>query len=218
MTKDGFSSRLASLRSRRVDEGDQEGWLVAYADLITLLFIFFSLLLSVSVISRSKFEWMSKQFNESSSANLAEIEKRIEQQVKQAGLQDKVSVQLGDEGLHIRFSETLLFSVGESDLNPSGLHALDGFSAVLKSIPPDYRIAVEGHTDDRPIQTAKYASNWSLSAARAVTVLHYLEHHGFRRDRLMVRAYADTRPVAGAPNADSEVLRAKNRRVALLVY
>ena len=196
-----------------MDEGEQEGWVVAYADLITLLFIFFSLLLSISAVSRAKFELMSQQFNASTSTSLIELKKKLDQEISRQGLNGGISTAIGDEGLLIQFSEAVLFGSAEAQLNDGGQRILSKFVNSLKGIEDQFHMAVEGHTDQRPIHTTQYGSNWTLSSARAVNVLHFLKAQGMSEKLMMVRAYADTRPVSSNAQEIS-----KNRRVTLLIY
>ena len=94
-------------------------------------------------------------------------------------------------------------------------------SEVLQSLPDgDYQVEVEGHTDNVPINTARFPSNWELSSLRAINVAHIFEDTGIQKDRLSAIAYADTRPEA--PNTDTNGInipenQAKNRRVVVHV-
>ncbi len=205
---------MPKLRSRRRSKADDgEGWMVSYADLITLLFIFFSLMLSISVVSKAKFELLTDQFNRSSSASLVEMKKTLDTAIQNQQLKSQVTTGLTDEGLQIQFSEEILFPLGEARLNEMGIGILKKFIQILAGIEKKFHIAVEGHTDDRPIHTAIFDSNWSLSAARSVSVLNLFVAQGIDAKKMMVRAYADTRPIPG-----SETSSAKNRRVTVLVY
>lgn len=206
-------SELTTYQPRSLDDGDQEGWIVAYADLVTLLFIFFSLLLSISAVSRAKFELISEQFNANSTTSLSDLKKQLDQEIARQGLQAEVSTDIGSEGLSIQFSESALFGSAEAQLNEKGRGVMSQFVASLKGIEGQFHLAVEGHTDRRPIHTPQFESNWSLSSARAVNVLHFLQSQGLDEKAMMVRAYADTRPATEPPTDLS-----KNRRVTLLVY
>ena len=202
-------------RQRRHEETDQEGWMVSYADLITLLFIFFSLLLSISVVSRSKFEMVTKDFNAASTANLVDLQKQLDAEIRNLKLEAQVSTRVGEEGLEIRFSEGVLFETAAATLNPSGSDVLGKFGKILAGLGKGYHVAIEGHTDSRPIRTAAFPSNWELSSTRAVNVLHFLTSVGIPERWLVVRAFADTRPVPAPTGLDSY---AQNRRVTLLVF
>lgn len=191
-------------------ESDTEGWLVSYADLITLLFIFFSVMLSISVVSKAKFDLLTKQFNQNSTASLVELKKHLDKEIQNQKMESQITTQIGDEGLQIQFNEKVLFGSGEAVINEAGVLMLQAFAKLLTATQSQFHLAVEGHTDDRPIHTAQFKSNWSLSASRSVNVLHLMSSSGMDEKRMMVRAYADTRPAANDRN--------QNRRVTLLVY
>lgn len=214
---------------------DQEGWMVSYADLITLLFIFFSVMLSISSISKAKMELLSHQFNKNNTTSLTELKESIDTEIKKQNLQAGVSTAMTDEGLQVQFNERILFPLGEATLRPEGLGLLKQFAKILTGLNKDFHLAVEGHTDHRPIHTAAFPSNWELSSSRAVNVLHYLSENGVDEKKMVVRAYADTRPLAdtekaspqnqgtsevisnpGNPNSEDSI--ARNRRVNLLVF
>lgn len=215
-----LTRELERYKLKRREEGEQEGWVVAYADLITLLFIFFSLLLSISVLSRAKFELLTNQFNTTSTTSLIELKNQLDLEIQKQQLQAQVTTQLGDEGLLIQFNEGVLFATAEAELNERGKQILSRFSSSLRGIEKQFHLAVEGHTDSRLINTPAFPSNWSLSSARGVNVLHYLRSEGIDEKKMMVRAYADTRPKRSLePSGDQEIdAMAQNRRVTLLVH
>jgi len=190
-----------------------EGWMVSYADLITLLFIFFSLMLSISVVSKARFELLTNQFNKSSMTSLVELKKRLDAEIQSQNLQSQVVTDITDEGLQVQFSEGVLFPSGEAAINETGNQVLKRFIHILSGIEQKFHLAVEGHTDNRPIHTDAFPSNWALSAARSVNVLHYFASQGIEEKKMMVRAYADTRPTKG-----DDAAAAQNRRVTILVY
>ena len=110
-------------------------------------------------------------------------------------------------------TEGVLFDAGSADLRPEGRIVLDEVAKPLASVKN--QIAIEGHTDDRPISTGRFPSNWELSTARATSVLRYLiDAHHFGGDHLTASGYADQRPVAAGRDDAS---RAQNRRVDIAV-
>jgi chemotaxis protein MotB len=114
--------------------------------------------------------------------------------------------------LIIELPSTVLFDVGKADLRPEAAPVLKKISELIAR-NPDYEILVQGHTDDRPISTEQFPSNWELSAARASTVLRRIIKPGeVQPSRFMASGYADSRPAA--PN-DTEDHRALNRRVEI---
>jgi chemotaxis protein MotB len=124
-----------------------------------------------------------------------------------------VEVGASREGIVISLAGNLLFDSGKSDLKPQGLVLLDSVAERLKTMTNEIRI--EGHTDNVPIATPLYPSNWELSSARAITVGRYLsENDGISPTRLAAAGYGEFRPVA--PN-DTRDGRARNRRVDLVI-
>src|SRR5690606_8321240 len=109
--------------------------------------------------------------------------------------------------------ERILFDSGQAELKPDGLPFLDKISLLLSKIPNYVR--VEGHTDNRPISTVQYPSNWELSGARASSVIrHILDSGEFNPSRFIAAGYGDTRPIV--PNTSSENWQ-KNRRVEIVI-
>lgn len=154
----------------------------------------------------------------------SEMRELIEQDLQEqlAELQDALGQEI-DEGMVtvekegakiiIRINEKGSFPSGSARLDPSFQAVMDRISKVLAAKPG--RIVVSGHTDDVPISSGRFRSNWELAAARAVTVLHaMLENPDIDPARLLVEGYAETRPLA--PN-DSPANRARNRRVELVL-
>ncbi len=112
----------------------------------------------------------------------------------------------------VDISTDILFDSGVAHLSPAAVQALGRLSAALAPWPNPVR--VEGHTDDRPIRTAEYPSNWELSAARAASVVHLFMDHGIAPERLAVLGFAQYRPAA--PNTTAAG-RNTNRRVAIVI-
>lgn len=124
-----------------------------------------------------------------------------------------LEIEVEDDSLMIRINEQGSFPSGAARLSKSFLPVLDKINDVLNNSTG--RVVVSGHTDDRPIHTRRYPSNWVLSADRAASVVHYLTHNGFTDPtRLEIRAFADTRPLV--PN-DTPANRARNRRIEISV-
>jgi chemotaxis protein MotB len=145
---------------------------------------------------------------------LHEVEQAITDRAGAAGVSTSIRFRTEARGLVVSIvTEGVLFDPGSSVLRPEGLPILDGIAATLLTIPN--QLAIEGHTDDRPISTGQYPSNWELSTARATTVLRYLaDHHHIPLDRLSAAGYADQRPVA---SNDGDAGRSQNRRVDITV-
>ena len=117
-----------------------------------------------------------------------------------------------DAGILLRFEEQAAFEIGEKDLNVDFVPVLERVAEVLAETPG--QIVIAGHTDDLPIRSERFRSNWDLSTARAVSVVHVMEDTGVEPARMRATGHADTRPLR--PNVDAES-RARNRRVDVLL-
>lgn len=125
----------------------------------------------------------------------------------------KLRVRIVRNRMVVELAENILFDSGKSDLKPEGQTALTEVASVLASIKDrDFQIA--GHTDNKPIKSHKFPSNWELSTARAVTVTRYLGANGVDGARLSAAGYADTQPVA---SNDDDAGRAQNRRIEIVL-
>jgi chemotaxis protein MotB len=128
-------------------------------------------------------------------------------------LKDQVEITHEAKNIRLEIKDTLLFESGSADLKAQAATLLESLVELLQRHPG--WLSVEGHTDDQPIATALYPSNWELSAARASTVARYLVMHGIAAHRVQAVGHADTRPRS---NNDSPEGRARNRRVTLVMY
>ncbi|MBL8393758.1 MAG: flagellar motor protein MotD [Candidatus Accumulibacter sp.] len=126
--------------------------------------------------------------------------------------QGKVRVLETSRGVSIEINDSILFSPGQALLQPPLAKAMQSVAEVL--VASDFPITIEGHTDNVPISTAQFPSNWELSAVRATTVLRLFADAGIAAERLTAIGYADTRPVEPNVLADG---RARNRRVTILI-
>jgi len=137
---------------------------------------------------------------------LAQLRDRLGSQVK---------VDRGPKGITLTFVSEVLFDSGKATLKPEGEETLRKAAAIIQEKYPDHELNIEGHTDNVPLQYSGYRSNWELSAARALSVLHFLvDELGFAPEKLSATGYGETRPVAD--NADPEG-RAQNRRAVIVI-
>ncbi len=236
------------------------GWVMTFADLMSLLMSFFVLLLSFSEMDVIKFKQIAgslktafgvqreikledapkgtsvikQEFSpgrptptlldqirqQASRAAADQAQQEIEQQAEQlkealakeirAG---QIDVEAKPDGILIRIQQEGSFPSGGAGLRDQFKPVLDRIADKLKA--SDSTIVVSGHTDDVPIDTARFPSNWYLSAARAANVVHHFtQSAGLDPKRIAIRAYADTSPLV--PN-DSAANRARNRRVEILI-
>nr|WP_228577876.1 OmpA family protein [Halomonas sp.] len=117
------------------------------------------------------------------------------------------------EGIKLRVEDRLLFPTAAAELTDEGEALIQRLVEVIQR--HDGEVAVEGHTDSRPIQTNEFPSNWVLSSARAIAIVHALERSGVEPQRLRAVGLADTRPLATNETGDG---RAQNRRVEVIIH
>jgi chemotaxis protein MotB len=145
--------------------------------------------------------------------DLEMLRRDLTQRLSNQVAQHTVSIQMGRDGLVISLREAGFFDSGSAIPRPEGLPTLRQIAASLARIPYDLR--VEGHTDNVPIHTRSFDSNWELSAARATRIARlFLDLHAIPPDRLSSAGYAEFHPVASNATAEG---RAANRRVDLVV-
>ena len=146
--------------------------------------------------------------------NLREAQEKIEQYVKENNLQDQVSTELSEEGLMIRLKEKALFASGSAALQDQAEQIVPVIAAILSSLPE--RVTISGHTDNMPIATAQFPSNWELSSARAVSLMRGLmgSQPSLNPARFSALGYSEYRPIA---DNNTEEGRAQNRRVEVFI-
>jgi chemotaxis protein MotB len=224
--------------NRRVAPPSHERWLVSYADFITLMFAFFTVLYASSTVDARKMKTvvdsMQRVFDSQGAPPPAAppAEKHIapplvdppgaDLLVVRAALQTdlaseidhgRVALEPDARGLVVSIRESGSFPTGSSDLPPAAQQVIATIADRLRAIPNAVR--VEGHTDDVPIQTSKYGSNWDLSTARATRVVDYLIAGGqLEPTRLSAAGYSQFHP--RVPN-DSAANRALNRRTDIVI-
>ena len=210
-------------------------WLLTYADMITLLLALFIILFSISTINKVKLQRLVRDlgggFNNIDAINnppngqttvtkdeLKVMQSQLQQYISQQKLESKVQTQIRQNGTRRELVITLLtdkalYDSGSADLRPETKGILNVVNGQLRIRKNDIRI--EGNTDNVPIHTAQFPSNWELSSARAVGVARYLvEQDGLSPKRVEVAGYGEFRP--RVPN-DTEAHRQSNRRVDIVV-
>ena len=213
---------------------NEERWLLTYSDLITLLLGLFVILYAMSKIDAGKYaEFVNAMEGVFGSPKgimtghggvvqapvpsvQVEREKIVDELRSALHLDDKklpISISYNERGITVHIMEEMLFASGSAEIISSALLALDSLATVLRGVGNDIR--VEGHTDNVPINTPLFPSNWHLSVARAVNVGYYLiQHHGLNPERVSVVGFSEYRPLV--PN-DTPENRARNRRVDIVI-
>jgi chemotaxis protein MotB len=212
-------------------------WLLTYSDLITLLMVFFVVMYSMSMVDAQKFKTLAGSLRASFFSGgmsgtpgpglgmgggaipvgetgdvLEDLGNAMAQATQAEGGEGSVSIYYGDRGLTISLG-AVLFNPGDAEIIREAKVIIDKLAPFVAQVP-NY-VSVEGYTDNLPISTHDFPSNWELSARRATNVVHYLvDQKNFPASRFFVVGYGEYRPVV--PNS-TEANRAKNRRVDIVI-
>ena len=223
-------------KEQKLETAGMMRWLLTYADVITLMLALFIILFAMSTISRVKVQEFarsvsggfdntssvnqppnggtnaSQSFNSNSSIPL--IQKHLQQFIRKNRLESQVQVRVDNRGLVVTLlSDKSYYNSGSAQLRPEAKVILKGVYGFLKRTTN--LIRVEGNTDNIPIRTSRYPSNWDLSTARAVNVVRYLvEKEGLNPTRVSAAGYGEFRP--RTPNVTAQQ-RQQNRRVDIVL-
>ena len=157
-----------------------------------------------------KIEDLSRQL-----ADLGQAKELLEQRLKQEIDDKQVSLAMAEKGLVISFVADVLFDSGKAKVRSEAHPTLDKVARVLIENVPGNDIGIEGHTDNEPIKYSGWKSNWELSTARALSVLHYLiDNKGISPLRVSAIGYGEYRPVTSNVSKEGRQL---NRRVEIVI-
>jgi chemotaxis protein MotB len=212
-----------------------------WADMVTLLMCFFILILAMSTIDPARFNAVANSFQNAFSGVLESFPtvlvtrdvyiprmggdqqnkrmaidavNRVRNIVKRENLEDAVRVHVTESGMAIKLADPVGFESGSADLNPHLHNMLRDVSRIINEAPRTL-VRVEGHTDNVPIRSARFPSNWELSAARALSVVRFMAREGgVDPATLSAIGYGEYRPLA--PNNTAENRR-RNRRIEIYV-
>ncbi|MDR2401220.1 MAG: OmpA family protein [Deferribacteraceae bacterium] len=227
------------------EEHADETWLVPYADVLTLLLALFIVLFAMSQVDATKMQAMAESFSVAFSGSLGvmsgqpilipmtqpaageeqsreqretdqlqELQENIQGLIGSQDLKGQLETRMVEEGLLITIKDELLFRSGSATILPSSEPVAKGLATLLTTI--SQKVAISGHTDNIPINTAEFPTNWDLSSKRAVNFLRYmLERESLLRpERFSAIGYGEFRPMV--PNSTA-INREKNRRVEILI-
>jgi chemotaxis protein MotB len=225
------------------EEPPQEGvpeWMLTYGDMMSLMLCFFVLLAAFSTRDVIKYQTLAGSMRTafgaaSSIPNAIELadggairlgdgrigqtsfsedmlERRLTAAVTQSGLTESAALQRTERGLALVLRDTVVFGPASAEVRPEALPLLGRIAEVCRYFPR--RVYIDGHTDNLPLQPARYASNWELSSARASAIIRYmLDVEHIAPERFVACGYAGTMPIASnaTPNG-----RVQNRRVEFI--
>jgi chemotaxis protein MotB len=231
-------------RGIKHDEENTDRWLISYADFITLLFAFFVVMYSISSVNLGKYRVLSDSVSSAfrktggtdvlpgtqlgisvqrapislgtegqagyraMSDTAVEIEKRMKDWINKG----QIAVRGNEKWLEVEINTSILFGSGSAELSAPARDILTSLSDAFKgSGNPLY---VAGYTDNVPISTVKYPSNWELSSARAASVVRLMAEAGIDPGRMGVIGFGEFRPITPNDNARE---RQKNRRVVIRI-
>lgn len=133
--------------------------------------------------------------------------------VKNDPAEEFIKLEENERGITIHIMDKLLFTSGNADLNKSSVEIMDKIADVLRKLPNDIR--VEGHTDNIPINSSQFQSNWHLSVARALNTAYFLiQNKNLSADKVSIVGYSEYRPIATNSTPEG---RALNRRVDIVI-
>lgn len=195
---------------RRQEEPEDEGWLITFADMSVLLMCFFVVLFMMSSPNEEQFKVMSKALREHGfyddevplSDPFNELRKALLTSIATSGFDSYVTASETPKGIYVDISASALFHPGSAELDSRAQPILELLAKQVLTIKDsDATIEVEGYTDDTPISTIQFPSNWELSSARAARVVRFLIQEGVPEEKLRAVGMASTR--AKAPNRDA---------------
>jgi chemotaxis protein MotB len=198
------------MRRRKDDHEDTEAWLITYADMVTLLLCFFVIMFAVSTPNGQMVQKVAEALRKEGfyadegviDDPYETLKKELSLQLGASGYDSAVSVSEQDDAVSMELASSSFFEPGRATFTPKALPMLALLSTQLMAFANrDITVDVEGHTDDTPIATATYPSNWELSAARAANVVRYFVAQGFPAAKLRAVGLGETHPKA--PNRDS---------------
>jgi len=231
-------SRKARKSGKNNSDGTSGGgWEIVYSGFVLILLCFFIMLSSFSTMEGAKIMQFVKSFVSAvsimpggvkfesgnvvvsdsadivdSKDELAKIFQNLEALATEFDLQEEINLAFTREGLVMRLSEHTLFDLGAADISAEALPLLGKIGAIISKTT--YQIRIEGHTDNLPIHTELFPSNWELSTARAVNVLRYfIKNHRIDPQRLAAEGFSEFHPLVANDTPEN---RAKNRRVEII--
>jgi chemotaxis protein MotB len=204
-------------------EEEEEAWLLTYADMITLLMAFFVMLINFTKYDMPAMEEAASAIKnevkggEPEKSPAANLKNNIQDIVYEMQADQVVNVTTDDKGVVIELESSAFYRPGSAEFRDEAIPVLTKITQSIMDVKyKGYNMEVEGHTDDDPISTAQFPSNWELSTGRATRVVRFFVGQGMEAKRLKAIGFADTIPKVPNRNAEGAPIRenqAQNRRV-----
>lgn len=224
------------------EEVNTEAWLATYSDTITLLLTFFILLYSIATVDAEKLEGISSalqgqltgqgvmgggttdksgdkeqpiidEIAKEEIEKKEEFKEKVKAAIEESKLGDSLKIREDKRGIVLEMNENILFDLGSGELKSSSIPVLNDLAAILPGLSNN--ITIEGHTDNIPIKSSKYGSNWELSTQRAVSVVRFfVEQKGMNPAQFSASGYGEYKPLVDNTTPEN---RAKNRRVDIVI-
>lgn len=231
-------------KHKHEEHENHERWLVSYADFITLLFAFFVVMYSISSVNEGKFRSVSESIQAAlrpvvshpvsqvhfdlgeyksslvpSLGRKVQFVRQVQDLLKKTNSKDvqmqKATVTQTDQGLVITIADSLMFESGRAEIREEALPILENLAEIMAANGSVKEIRVQGHTDNVPINSPLFPSNWELSAVRAVMVTRVMtELYRMPPEKISAVGFGEFRPLVDNLTPEN---REKNRRVELLI-
>ncbi|MFV1951177.1 MAG: flagellar motor protein MotB [Nitrospinota bacterium] len=215
------SEYIAIKEEGQEESAEEMGWLITYGDMMTLLLTFFILLFSISSVDSEKYRFAMKALGDALGGTMPEeiefeerldqVKIEIEKIITDENLSRDMEITSDTRGIVLYARGGAFFESGDTRILEDTKIFLRKVSSILKETT--YKIVIEGHTDDIPINTERFPSNWELSSGRAGNVLRSFIEEGISPARLSAVGYAQYKP-RFPPTPEN---RAKNRRVEIII-
>jgi len=218
------------------EDDDSNSWLTTYSDVITLLLTLFVFMFVVAKVDSEKLDELQAaikigllkkdgsqilQKGELREPVFAAMKKKLQKVFKTNNVSEDIALTLTDDGVKLELASSALYDLGSANIKKEMEPVLSEISVILLGINKDnISIEVEGHTDNIPIKTIQFPSNWELSANRATNIVKFFIEKGVNPEKLRASGYADSRPKV--PNLDNKGKsipenQAQNRRVEIYI-
>jgi chemotaxis protein MotB len=207
------------IRTIRPDEVDSNIWMLPFSTLMMILMILFASLYANSYLNSIEYETaIAEMTSTDPNAELSEthkellLAKEMKEFIKTLEMENLAEVSITANAIHLKLSSPVIFESGSAELKPDIMPLLIKLLGHIKEMQNS--VIVDGHTDNIPIHSHRFSSNWELSAARAFSVIYFYIKRGISPERLLAHGFGEYRPFF---SNETELGRAMNRRIEITV-